>query len=124
MTCAPATVEVYNGTDNLVSVLLGRLSLGVVAVANLTTATRITLRLYDADDTLAYTVDSDLSPAAITWAAAPASGQVDLKLGGEDIAVGAYNAKLTVYSPATPGGELFAPAGSGGYTLRVVVSDG
>lgn len=29
MTCAPATVEVYNGTDNRVSVLLGRLSLGV-----------------------------------------------------------------------------------------------
>ena len=117
-------MTVYNGTDNVQSVLLGRLVTGVVEVADLTTTTRITLRLFDGAGALAYTVDSALAPVAISWAAAPVSGQVDLKLGGESLAVGAYRGKLVVYSPSSPAGELFAPVGGDGYALAVSVQNG
>lgn len=124
MGCALPEITVYNGLGNTESLVLGRLSNGDVAVADLTTATRVTLGLYDAAGTLVATVDSAISPDEIDWSAAPASGQIELALGGLGLPVGAWRAKLVVYSAAVPAGELFVPPGGGGYTLTVVVVNG
>ena len=124
MGCALPEIAVYNGLGNTESVVLGRVTAGVVALADLTTATRITLRLYDAAAVLVATVDSAIAPTAITWVIAPATGQVDFALGGIGLPTGVWNAKLVVYSLAVPAGELFVPAGGGGYTLVVRVTTG
>lgn len=124
MGCALPEISVYNGLGNVESVVLGRVSAGVVSVVDLATASRITLRLYDGSAVLVATVDSALAPTAITWAIAPAAGQVEFALGGLGLPLGVWRAKLVVYSIAVPTGELIAPPGGGDYALTVRVTTG
>lgn len=124
MGCALPEITVFNGLSNTESIVLGRITLGQVSTADLTAATRITLRLYDGLAALQSTVDSAVNPTAITWATDPAGGQVDFALGALGLPLGSWRGKVTVYSPAMPNGEIFALPGSGDYTLMVRVTSG
>lgn len=118
MACNKTTLTVMSGFNNPATMVFGFKQAGVVSTYDFTATTRIVLKLYDSNDVLQATIDSDVSPTAITWSGG--EGEVVFDLGGEGIAVGSYQAQMIVYDPAKPLGQLFVDEGEI-YSFNVTV---
>ena len=90
------TENVYNGHDNTIDLLLK--AEGVAE--DLSSVTRMTLEVSTT------TVDSDVSGSAFDWAPGT-TGKVILTLGAEGLAVGTYQATLTVYDTTNTNGIVW-----------------
>lgn len=122
MACDKTTHTVLNGQNNPETLIFGFKVSGVVGLYDFTNTTRIVLKLYDSSDVLQVTIDTDISAAAIDWSGSPMEGELVFDLGGEGIAAGKYQAKMVVYDPSKPLGQLFIDDGDD-YSFDVEVKD-
>lgn len=101
MSCDTDVYKIYNGYDNLIELILTE-----DAVAyDLAAITRIDLKVSDAKTV----TNSTPTAFPIKWeSGAFAVGQIQMQLGAQSIVAGKYLAKLILFSPSFPNGEVWA----------------
>ena len=94
---ATVTERVFTNRDNKPSIIVSQNGIPF----DFSTVTRIVLFLVE--DSI--TVDSDISPTSIVWSAG--NGKIDFDLSGLTPTAATQTARLVVYDPSHPNGQVF-----------------